>query len=150
MKKLYFISGLILVLSYFTGFSASAKSAPSIVGIDITFCTKAFWSGEQQTCLPREHGCCLHIGIEVLAPGSVHGTISKDKNNDLLFIFSKKTGILPATFNELCRNNMFLVDGDGTFSSDLLKQLSLPADYRIRSGSYPYTEEDGNIIVRFK
>jgi hypothetical protein len=151
MKKVLLFSSLLIVI-LICSFQKSTAGNPSPIGIGIDFSTKAYWDGPSKSCLQREKGCCFHISIEfnVLAPGHINGTIETRQNGEVAFSFSKRGGILPETWKELVRNGYFILDGDGTFSEELLKKLGLPANFKLNSGAYPYTENGEIVTVIFK
>jgi hypothetical protein len=151
MKKILNISGFILVilLGCFQN-SKAVNSAPT--GINIDFSSKAYWDGASQSCLPRDKGCCFHISIDIgmLAPGHINGTLYQSMDGVLTFSFSKKTGVLSSTLMELCKHGMFVLDGTGTFSDEILKKLGLPSAFKLPSGEYPYVENGDVVTVTFK
>jgi hypothetical protein len=151
MKKIIVFSSLLIVI-LICSFQRSTAGNPSPLGIGIDFSSKAYWDGPSQSCLPREKGCCFHISFDfkVLAPGHIYGTLETRQNNELAFSFSKKGGLLPETWKELVRNGYFVLDGDGTFSEDLLKKLGLPANFKLSEGKYSYTENGDIATVIFK
>jgi hypothetical protein len=129
--------------------NAITNSLPTGIGID--FSTKAYWDGQTKSCLQREKGFCLHISIELnMLPGHIIGSINYSPIDGLIFTFNKKTSVLSETFDELFKGGFFIMDGDGTFSDDLLLKLGLPQGYRIPAGKYPYTENGGIVTVVFK
>jgi hypothetical protein len=151
MKKLTQFFGLFIFVILLAGLTAPICSA-SPVGIGISFSSKAYWDNNLKRCADRERGCCFHVEItlDVLSPGHINGTLEKRQNNELVFSFSIRGGILPETYKELLKNGYFNLDGDGTFSEDVLKKLGLPAGFRLSGGSYPYSENGDVVTVTFK
>lgn len=151
MKKILSISSFILVvlLGSFQN-SNAVNSAP--LGVGISFSSKAYWDGTTHSCLPRDKGCCIHIEFIpiVPGPGQINGTLEIRQNNEIAFSFSKRGGILSETWNELSKNGYFMLDGDGTFSQEILKKLGLPANFKLSEGRYPYTENGDVVTVVFK
>ena len=129
---------------------ASTNSLP--IGIGIDFSSKAYWDGTTKSCLPRDKGCCFHISIEfkVIEKGQIRGTLETRPNNEIAFSFSKRGGILPETWKELVNNGYFILDGDGTFSEEILRTLGLSANFRLSVGKYSYTENGDVVTVIFK
>ncbi|MGA2822080.1 MAG: hypothetical protein ABSE72_00970 [Bacteroidales bacterium] len=151
MKKILIVASFILVILLGSFQKSNAvNSAP--IGIGISFSSKAYWDGASQSCLPRDHGCCFHISIniEILAPGHINGTLDQSRNGTLTFSFSKSTGVLSSTFLELCKNGMFVLDETGTFSDEILKKLGLPSAFKLSSGEYPYVENGDTVTITFK
>jgi hypothetical protein len=151
MKKILIILSFILVILLGSFQKSNAVSfAPT--GIEIDFSSKAYWDGASHSCLPRDKGCCFHISISVdmLAPGHINGTLDQSKDGVLTFSFSKKTGVLSNTLMELCKHDMFVLDGTGTFSDEILKRLGLPSAFKLPSGEYPYVENGDVVTITFK
>jgi hypothetical protein len=153
MKKMTCISFAILIMilgSFKT--SVAGKSAP--LGIGITFCTKAYWDGETKSCVHCEKGCCFHIefstGGGAFAPGQIVGTLEIRSNNVVAFSFSRKNGALPETLRTLLKDGNFILDGDGTFSEDIIAKLGLPPHFKLVAGPYSYSENGDVIVVLFK
>jgi hypothetical protein len=129
--------------------NARTNSLPT--GIEIDFSTKAYWDGQTKSCLQREKGFCLHISIGVDKPtGNMIGSLNYSPIDGLIFTFNKKTGVISSTFNEFFMGGFFIMDGDGTFSDELLLKLGLPRGYRIPAGKYPYFENGGIVTIVFK
>jgi hypothetical protein len=126
--------------------------APALISID--FSSKAYWDGPSHSCLPREKGCCFHIEFgssgTLLAPGQIIGTMDIKQNKEIVFSFSKKGGIRSETIKELLNGGYFILDGEGTFSEEILKKLGLPANFKLSEGKYPYTESGDFVTVIFK
>jgi hypothetical protein len=147
MKKIIVLLPVLMLM--LMGKGVQAYSSP--VGIGIDFCTKAYWDGQTKSCQPREHGFCLHITIEVvILQGHMIGSINNTQADGLTFTFSKKTGILQSTFDELFKGGYFVMDGEGTLSDDLLQKLGLKEGYRIPAGKYPFYENDGVVTIKFR
>jgi len=149
MKKVIIF---VFLISFFTVITVNNTCIPnpSVLGIKISFSTKAYWDGTQ--CADRVKGCCLHIELTMVppGPGQIVGEISRSADGGLRFIASKKDGISPDTFTDLFRKGKFIVNGTGTFSRDLLSKLSLDANFIIPEGEYPYSVEGDKITIIFK
>jgi len=152
MKKVLLFSGFIIVVLLFCAFQKSTAGNPSPIGIGIDFSSKAYWDGPSKSCLPRDKGCCFHISIDldVLAPGHINGTLETRQNGEIAFSFSKRGGILPETWKELVKNGYFILDGNGTFSEEVLKKLGLPPSFKLSEGKYSYSENGDFVTVIFK
>ena len=151
MKKILSISSFILVVLLGSFQNSNALTpAPSMIGI--SFSSKAYWDEGLRSCQPREKGCCIHIEFIpiVPGPGQINGTLETRQNNEIAFSFSKRGGILSETWNELSKNGYFMLDGDGTFSQEILKKLGLPANFKLSEGRYPYTENGDVVTVILK
>lgn len=151
MKKILSISSFILVILLGSFQNSNAlTSAPSIIGI--SFSSKAYWDEGLQRCVDREKGCCLHIALIHITPGpgQINGTLETRQNNEVAFSFSKRGGILPETWNELSKTGYFMLDGDGTFSQEILRKLGLSSNFKLSEGRYPYTENGDVVTVIFK
>lgn len=153
MKKIVFFTPIILVI-LLGSFQNSYAGSSAPVGIGITFSSKAYWDNTTKSCEPRDKGCCFHIEINLnvvtLAPGQIIGTLEQSKDGLLTFSFSTRTGILTATLMTLCKHGMFTLDGTGTFSDEILKKFSLPPNFTLPPGEYPYVENGDVIMVSFK
>ena len=66
--------------------------SPSVLGIKISFSTKAYWDGTK--CAPRDKGCCLHFELSMVSPGSgqIVGEMSYSADG-LRLITSRKQGM---------------------------------------------------------
>jgi len=151
MKKILIISGFVIAILFGSFQKSNAVcSAPS--GIIIDFSSKAYWDGPSQSCLPRDKGCCFHISVSIgiLSPGIIHGTLDQSRDGALTFSFSKSTGVLSSTLMDFCKRGMFVLDGTGTFSDEILKKLGLPSGFKLPSGQYPYVENGDVVTVTLK
>ncbi len=151
MKKILSISSFILVILLGSFQNSNALTpAPSMIGI--SFSSKAYWDEGLRCCKPRDKGCCFHIELMPIAPGpgQINGTLETRQNNEIAFSFSKRGGILSETWNELSKNGYFILDGDGTFSQEILRKLGLPANFKLSEGNYTYTENGDVVTVVFK
>lgn len=118
--------------------------------LTIVFASKAYWDGPSQSCLPRDKGCCFHIGFTTsLLDGQIIGELNYTPGAGLTFTFNKRTGITAATFNELCKSGKFYLDGTGTLSEEILRMLKMPESYSIPSGYYSYRVEGEVVSVTF-
>jgi hypothetical protein len=149
MKKVIIFVFLISIFTVVTANNMRVMNPP-ILGIKISFSTKAYWNGTE--CADRIKGCCLHIEMNMVppGPGQIVGEISSSADGGLRLIASKKDGILQATFTDLFRKGKFIVNGTGTFSQDLLSKLGLDANFIIPEGEYPYSIEGDKITIIFK
>ncbi|MCX6246651.1 MAG: hypothetical protein NTW10_02855 [Bacteroidetes bacterium] len=153
MKKILFVSGLILVILT-ASFKESFAVCFSPALISIEFSSKAYWDGPSKSCLPRDNGCCFHISFggsdSPVSPGKIIGSLDIRPKNEIVFTFSIKAGILPGTSKEFLKGGYFILDGEGTFSEEILAKLGLPASFRLSPGRYPYTENGDVVTVIFK
>jgi hypothetical protein len=148
MKKILTFVLIITVVIANAGRNLSPVKAP-IFGISIDFSSKAYWDGAK--CAPRDHGCCLHIsGAPSPEPGHIIGDMSYTDQAGLTLTISKTKGMSADTYNDLFRQGKFLLDGDATFSQDLLQKLSLRPGFRVLSGYYTYMVKDDMITIVFK
>jgi hypothetical protein len=150
MKKLI----LIVIVGLFTNPFLFAGSEPpkcqNQMDFSIVFVSKAYWDGPSKSCLDRERGCCIHIGFNTIIDGLIIGKMAYSDGTGLIFTIPKKTGILQSTYDYFIRNGNFYMNGEGTFSEELLKKLGLPDNYTIRSGNYPVQVNGEEIKVIFK
>ncbi len=154
MKKIIFlISVSLLILISSTKTTAGTPSSGSLLGISISFSTRAYWAGPEQGCQPRERGWCLHISIDATAPvpgGTICGEISNLGTTGLMLSFNKKTGVTPETFTKFFKNGKFFIDGEGTMSEEIARKLGLAPSYSIPEGVYNYKETGDMVTITFK
>lgn len=149
MKKITFLSTLVVLI--IAGIAAKATNSATFSQIEIIFSSKAYWDGPTKSCLPRDKGCCLHFSFKVpLLEDQIFGDLTNYEGQGVKLSFSKKSGIQQETLIELTKTGKFYLDGEGTFSEELLKALKLPLSYKISPGYYPYQENGDLITVFFK
>ena len=148
MKKILTFVLIITVVIANAGKNFSPVKAP-IFGIKIDFSSKAYWNGS--FCAPRDKGCCLHLEVNPTPdPGHIIGEMAYSSQDGLTFTISKRNGLSPDMFNELFKQGKFLLDGDATFSQDVLGKLGLKPGFQVLSSYYPYTIKEDMIIIVFK
>jgi hypothetical protein len=148
MKKVLAIVSLMVMVLGMNSNSFAFKYQ-LLTGINIDFSTKAYWDGPSKSCLPREHGFCFHISFDLNNQSDrMQGTLDNSALNGLTLTFSKKTGAVSGV-NELLKGGYFTMDGDATFSEELLMKLGLPKGYTIKAGKYPYSDNGSSITVSF-
>ena len=148
MKKILTLVLIITVLIANAGRNFNPVKPP-IFGVKIDFSSKAYWDGTK--CAPRDKGCCLHIEFTPIPePGHIIGEMSYSDQTGLAFTISKKNGMSPEAFSELFKQGKFLLDGDATFSQELLLKIGLKTGFQVSSGYYPFTIKDDVIINVFK
>ena len=147
MKKSILLISIIAfgTMTYFT--QASEKRLPSTPSKSIiVFSSKAYWDGTTESCLPRDKGCCFHIGFTtIIIDGQISGEMTYTAQDGLVYSFNQKTGISRKTFEKLCNNGGFYLDGPGTISTEIINMLNLPKGYSIPAGNYSY-RMDGDIV----
>jgi hypothetical protein len=140
---------LTIVVIAFVNITVKATNSVAMSQIEILFVSKAYWDGTTRSCLDREKGCCLHISLKVpVLDHQIFGDLTNYEGQGVKLTFSKKSGIQKETLIELTKTGKFYIDGEGTFSEDLLKTLKLPLSYKIATGYYSY-QEDGDFITVF-
>jgi hypothetical protein len=148
MKKMVTFVLIIAIVIATSGSNFIPVNLP-LLGIKITFSSKAYWDGTQ--CAPRDKGCCLHIEAgPTPEPGNIIGEISYSDQKGISLAISKKDGLSPAMFNELFKQGKFFLDGDATFQPEVLVKLGLKAGFQIAAGYYPYSIKDDLIVITFK
>jgi hypothetical protein len=153
MKKVLFLISLsILVAAAFNGAIAENPAPSPLLGIKVSFSTKAYWDGSTGSCMPRPRGWCLHIEIEVLTSvpdGIISGELSNLSTTGFTFSFNRKTGITNETFSRYFTKGKVYVDGQITISEEVAKKLGLPPSYTIAEGTYGYTETRDVVTITF-
>jgi hypothetical protein len=148
--KLFTVLILSIVIVSRISFATSAYS-PSFLGISIIMTSKAYWDGPTKSCLPRDKGFCCHIAFNTMpGHGQISGTLEVNESNILVLSVSKPAGLDRETYNEYFSKDKFILDGDLTFSQEVLNKLRLPAGFTISSGEYPYTTAGETIRIYFK
>jgi hypothetical protein len=152
MKKIGFLFGMVLAIVFVSGNGfVSQASSPSIINLHVVFSSKAYWDGPSQSCIPREKGGCCHIWLDNLpGPGQIIGELSAQDSKLLTLTISRSKGVDRATFEEVFSRGNFSMNGDVTFSPEVLKKLSLPPYYSIPAGEYRVTISGDIITVYFK
>lgn len=152
MKKIKFLSAIILCTVIISRISlASYAFSPSFLGISIIMTSKAYWDGPTKSCLPRDKGFCCHIAVNTMpGHGQISGTLEVNESNILVLTVSKGNGLDRESYNEIFSKDKFILDGDITFSPEVMNKLRLPLTYSIPAGEYPYTTTGDVINVYFK
>jgi hypothetical protein len=152
MKTIKFFTMLVLSVVIISRISfATSAYSPSFLGINIIMTSKAYWDGPTKSCLPRDKGFCCHISVTAMpGHGQISGTLEVNESNTLVLSVSKPSGLDRETYNEYFSKDKFLLDGDLTFSQEILNKLRLPAGFTISSGEYPYTTTGEMIRIYFK
>lgn len=141
MKKITFLLAVIIVMISTMAFKANA--------IEVTFSSKAYWDGPTKSCMPREKGCCFHISFATVLDGQMGGDLTNNSSG-LAFKISKTKGITPGVYKEFFSTGKFHLEGEGTFSEEILQKLGLPRGYVLKEGYYSIKEEGDNLTVYFK
>lgn len=151
MKKINFLFGMALAILFVSGIvSGSQASSPFIINIHVVFSSKAYWDGASQSCLPREKGGCCHIWADNFpGPGQIIGELAAEGPRLLTFTISRSKGIDRETFNEVFSRGKFSMNGEVSFSPEVLKKLSLPPSYAVPTGDYRFTVAGDIITVYF-
>jgi hypothetical protein len=153
MKKILLLISLsIIIITSFGKTYAEPPASSSLLGITVSFSTKAYWDGATKSCLPRTRGWCLHFEIDVASPlhdGTIRGELSNLTTTGLTLSFNKKTDVTAETFLTFFKSGKFLMDGDGTISEEIAKKLGLAASYVISQGAYSYKEFGDRVTINF-
>ncbi len=138
MKKITFLLAVIIVM-----ISATTSKA---TGISVSFSTKAYWSNTPPAgCLDRPRGWCFHISVDL---DGILGVIN-NTGGVLVLTFDKKA-ISTDQYSQIFKDGKFYLDGEGTFSEELLKKLNLPTGFVLKPGYYQSEQIGEYFKVFFK
>lgn len=152
MKKSFLVISIIACMVFFGKTHANQATANvSPAKFIFVFASKAYWDGQTQSCVPRDRGCCIHIGFSTQPiDGQITGEMNYSASSGIVFKFSKSSGITPKTLHDLVKDGKFYLDGKGTFSEEVIKILGLPLSYSIPAGYYPCSVEGDIVTVTLK